>query len=66
MNKFFKYLSFIMLFGCEINTPPLPPLNKPSFSYDQVMQQQKQLEEEIQKACYMHSSAKTNQQEARS
>lgn len=51
MNKILKCFSFIMLCGCEINTPPLPPLDKPSFSYEQLMQQQKQLEEEIQKAC---------------
>ena len=47
MKKIFKHLLFIMLCGCEINTPPLPPLDKPSFSYEEVMKQQKQLELEI-------------------
>lgn len=39
-----------MLFGCEINTPPLPPLDKPSFSYEEIMKQQKQLEQEIEES----------------
>ena len=39
-----------MLCGCEINAPSLPPLNKPSFSYEEVMKQQKQLEQEIAEA----------------
>jgi len=47
MNRIFKYL-FLMLCGCEINTPPLPPIDQPSFSYEELMQQQKQLEKEMQ------------------
>ena len=47
MKKIFKYISFIILCGCEINAPSLPPLDKPSFSYEEVMKQQKQLEQEI-------------------
>ncbi len=49
MNKAVRYLSFFLLCGCEINTPSLPPLDKPSFSYNQVMKQQEQLEAEIEK-----------------
>ncbi len=49
MNKFLRYLFFIVLCGCEINTPPLPPLDEPSLSYEQVMQQQSNLGGEIQK-----------------
>ena len=49
MKKIFLYILFIILCGCEVNTPSLPPLDTPSFSYDQVMQQQKQLEKEILK-----------------
>ncbi len=46
MNRISQYL-LLMLCGCEINTPPLPPIDKPSFSYEEVLQKQKQLEEEI-------------------
>lgn len=46
MNRIFKYL-LLMLCGCEINTPPLPPIDKQSFSYEELMHQQRQLEEEI-------------------
>lgn len=47
MKKAFKYLSFIILCGCEIDTPSLPPLDKPSFSYEEVMKKQRQLKQEI-------------------
>ncbi len=50
MKKIFKYISFIMLCGCEINAPSLPPLDKSSFSYEEVMKQQKRLEQEIAEA----------------
>lgn len=52
MKKIFKYISFIMLCGCEINTPPLPLLDKPSFSYEEIMKQQKQLEQEIAESLH--------------
>ena len=51
MNKTSKYLLVIlcvMLGGCEISTPPLPPIDKQSFSYEEFLQQQKQLEQEMQ------------------
>ncbi len=48
MNRISKYL-LLILCGCEINTPPLPPIDKPSFSYEELMYQQRQLEEEIKK-----------------
>ena len=60
MNKILKYFLFIMLCGCEINTPPLRPLDKSSFSYDQVMQRQKQLEEEIEKNTKEFAVEKTS------
>ena len=49
MNRFFRYFSFVMLCGCEIETPELPALDQQSFSYEKVMQQQEQLKREIQK-----------------
>jgi len=52
MKKIFRYFLFIALFGCEINTPPLPPLDKPSFSYEEIMKQQKQLEQEIEESLH--------------
>jgi len=52
MKKIFRYFLFIVLFGCEINTPPLPPLDKPSFSYEEIMKQQKQLEQEIEESLH--------------
>ncbi len=47
MNNLLKYLSFVILCGCEINTPPLPLLEDKSFSYDQAIKQQKQLQNEV-------------------
>ena len=49
MSKFFKCFLFVLLCGCNINTPSLPPLDKPSFSYERLMQQKNQLEAEIKK-----------------
>ena len=46
MKNISKYL-FLMLCGCEINTPPLPPIDQQSFSYEELMQQQRELDEEI-------------------
>ena len=51
MNKISEYLLMIlpiMLCGCEINPPSLPSLDQQTFSYDQMMQKKKQLEEEMQ------------------
>lgn len=51
MNKISGYLLMmlcVILSGCEINTPALPPIDKQSFSYDKMIQQQEQLEKEMQ------------------
>lgn len=46
MNKISKYL-LLILCGCEVHTPLLPPIDQQSFSYEELMQQQKLLKEEI-------------------
>ncbi len=51
MKKISEYLPMILcmiLSGCEINPPSLPSLDQQTFSYDQMMQRKKQLEEEMQ------------------
>ena len=51
MNKISEYLLMIlpiMLCRCEIDSPSLPSLDQQTFSYDQMMQKKKQLEEEMQ------------------
>lgn len=46
MHKDLDYIVVLMILsGCNSpNTPDLPDLNKPSFSYDEVIQKQKDLE----------------------
>ena len=43
-----KYFTLIILCGCaEINPPKLPPIDTETFSYEEILQKQKTLQEEI-------------------